>query len=267
MLEGVDISYAQGDYTPGGEDFIIVNASRANVGLVVGSYYHAQVNSARAAGKEVGHYFFNGNIDVGVCANFFVDNLYDFRAGDVLVLDVESEGGTGTAAWNPAQAIQFAQIVKARTGQTIGIYLNKSLMTGSDWSACVAFGCWLWIAYYQDTPPAIAYWADWTMWQYTSAGGLDRNKSQATLAQISGGAAPIKKDEEEDMNGFYIQASSAGAKYYFSLATGKVRAISSAEWDFLRALESSHAVGDTHVTKIELQNVSQGWLDKALALG
>ena len=104
------------------------------------------------------------------------------------------------------------------------------------------------------------------MWQYTSAGGLDRNKSQKSLAQISGGVTPVK-DEEEDMNGFYIQASSAGTKYWFSPATGKVRAISSAEWDFLRALESSHATGDTHVTKIELQNVSQGWLEKAIALG
>jgi len=267
MLEGVDISYAQANYTPGGEQFIIINASRANNGgLNVGSYYHRQVDTARAYGKEVGHYFFNGNIDVSACANFFVDNLYDFRTGDVLVLDVESEGGTGTVAWNPARAIQFAQIVKARTGQTIGIYLNKSLMNGSDWSAVVAFGCWLWIAYYQDNPPAISYWPDWTMWQYTSAGGLDRNKSQKSLAQISGGVTPVK-DEEEDMNGFYIQASSAGTKYWFSPATGKVRAISSAEWDFLRALESSHATGDTHVTKIELQNVSQGWLEKAIALG
>lgn len=205
MFYGVDISYAQGNYQPNTESFIIINASRANVGLVVGSMYHTQVQTARAHGKEVGHYFFNGNIDPVTCANFFVDNLYDLRSGDVLVLDVESEGSTGTVAWSPAQTLAFAKQVKARTGVTIGVYLNRSLMDGADWSAVVAYGCWLWIAYYNSTPPPIKWWPSWTLWQWTSV-GVDKNQAKQSLAQIrtsvtGGGATPlpnpmIPKDED-----------------------------------------------------------------------
>jgi hypothetical protein len=219
MLEGVDISYANGNYQPGGESFIIINASRANVGLTVGSKYHQQVDTARAHGKEVGHYFFNGNIDPVTCANFFVDNLYDFRPGDVLVLDVEAEPGTGTRAWTPAQALAFARRVKERTGQTIGIYLNKSLMNGSDWGPVVEFGCWLWIAYYADNPPQISHWPDWTVWQYTSAGGLDRNRAKQSLAQISGGAAT--NQGEEDMSYSFVKDAQSATIYLCSLVTGR----------------------------------------------
>lgn len=269
MLEGVDISYAQANYQPGGESFIIVNASRANVGLAVGSWYHRQVDTARAHGKEVGHYFFNGNVNPTTCATYFVDNLYDLRAGDVLVLDVEAEGGTGTAAWTPAQSLEFARVVYKRTGKKVGIYLNQSLMNGSDWSAVVAFGCWLWIAYYNPSPPTIRWWPDWTMWQYTST-PIDRNRSQHPVSHIAGAGAatPIitTEQEDEDVNGFYIQVNGGSPKYWFSPSTGKVRKISSAEWNFLRAVEGSHTDTDTVDVKLPIVNVSAGWIASALKL-
>lgn len=268
MLEGVDISYAQANYQPGGESFIVVNASRANIGLATGSWYHRQVDTARAHGKEVGHYFFNGNISPSVCANYFVDNLYDLRAQDVLVLDVESEGGTNTAAWTPAQALEFARVVFARTGKKVGIYLNQSLMNGSDWSSVVAFGCWLWIAYYNPYPPVIRWWPDWTMWQYTST-PIDRNRSKLPVSHIAGTGAVkpiIPEQEDEDVNGFYVQVSSSQPKYWFSPSTGKVRRISTAEWEFLRAVESTRTTGDTVDVKLPIVNVSADWLGKALKL-
>lgn len=189
MLEGVDVSYAQGNYRPGSEDFVIVNASRANVGLVVGSQYRNQVSNARAAGKHVGHYFFNGNRDPVECANFFVNNL-SYQPGDSLWLDVEAESGTGTAAWTPAQALAFINQVKASMGVTPGVYLNKSLMTGFNWSQVVATGAHLWIAYYNPTPPPISWWPTWSVWQYTST-PIDRNKAQVSLASIAGGNATL----------------------------------------------------------------------------
>lgn len=191
MLEGVDVSYAQGAYHPGGEDFVICNAARANVGLTVGSQYRTQVANARAAGKHVGHYFFNGNIDPVACANYFADHLL-YQPGDSLWLDVESEPGTNTTAWSPAQALAFINQVRTRVGVTPGIYLNRSLMDGEDWSAVVATGAPLWIAYYNPTPPPIKWWPTWTVWQYTST-PIDRNKAQAT--SVAGlGSTPLEDD-------------------------------------------------------------------------
>jgi hypothetical protein len=202
VLSGIDTSYIQGNFTPSGVNFTIINASRANNGgLGVGSYYHAQVDNARSAGVEIGHYFFNGDGDgtatATQCADFFVDNLYGYRTGDALVLDVEYEESSGTVAWNPSQVLAFAQRVFERTGVKIGVYLNLSLIRGSDWSAVVAFGCWLWVAWPGDESEIVTgAWPDWTMWQYTIVDNLDRNYSKAPLAQLSGGSTSQPLDED-----------------------------------------------------------------------
>lgn len=200
---GADISYAQGNANPANYpgSFVIINASRANVGLVTGSHYHQQVDAFRAAGKEVGHYFFNGPVDVATSANYFVDNLYKYKAGDALVLDIEA---TGVVAWTPAQALVFAQVVYARMGVKIGLYLNKDLMDSYDWSVLVSFGCWLWIAYYNPNPPALKWWSEAKIWQ-TSSSGYDHDKATTTLAEISGGVAPapVKKKGKNSMTTLY----------------------------------------------------------------
>lgn len=197
MLEGVDVSYAQGNYRPGAESFVIVNASRANIGLAVGSEYRNQVANARAAGKHVGHYFFNGNIDPVVCADYFVANLL-YQPGDSLWLDSEAEAGTGTVAWNPQKSLAFINRVKAHGLPAPGMYLNRSLMDGFDWSAVVAAGAALWIAYYNPAPPPIRWWPTWTLWQYTST-PIDRNKAQvASLAEL--GSNPLEDDLTPDQD-------------------------------------------------------------------
>lgn len=198
MLEGVDVSYAQGNYHPGSEAFVIVNASRANIGLAVGSQYRNQVANARAAGKHVGHYFFNGNVDATACANFFVNNL-TYQPGDSLWLDVESEASTNTAAWTPGQALAFINQVRARMGVTPGVYLNRSLMDGMNWSAVVKTGAPLWIAYYNAAPPPISWWPTWTLWQYTS-NPIDRNRAQGTSISALGSVS--LEDDLPDMNEF-----------------------------------------------------------------
>lgn len=197
MLTGIDTSFVQRDFTPSGVNFTIINASRANNGgLDVGSFYHAQVDNARGVGVEIGHYFFNGDGDghatATQCADFFIDNLYGYRTGDALVLDVEYEESTNTAAWTPDQVLAFAQRVYQRTGVKIGVYLNLSLIRGSDWSAVVDFGCWLWVAWPGDESEIVTgAWPEWTMWQYTIIDNLDRNYSKASLASLSGGKSTI----------------------------------------------------------------------------
>lgn len=196
---GADISYAQGNPAasafPG--QFVIVNASRGNVGLVVGSEYHNQVNTMRAAGKWIGHYFFNGDSNTGpsplASANFFVANLYNHALSDVLVLDVES---TGVVAWTPAQALVFAKQVFALTGKKIGIYLNQSLLK-QDWSALVEFGCWLWMADYSGGPYPSGNWPVATMVQ-TSSAGFDHDLSSKTFAEINASTSVVTAREEDD---------------------------------------------------------------------
>ena len=83
----------------------------------------------------------------------------------------------------------------------------------------------------------------------------------------TGGSKPtpiptLPESLEDDMNGFYIEASSAGAKYYYSPSSGKVRQIPSDEWAFLRAVESTRG----GIDPIKVVTVSQNWLNKALAL-
>lgn len=83
----------------------------------------------------------------------------------------------------------------------------------------------------------------------------------------TGGSKPtpiptLPESLEDDMNGFYIEASSAGAKYYYSPSAGKVRQIPSDEWAFLRAVESTRG----GIGPIKVVTVSQNWLNKALAL-
>jgi hypothetical protein len=161
--------------------------------------YRQQVANARAAGKHVGHYFFNGNIDPVRCADFFVTNLL-YQPGDSLWLDCESEASTGTVAWTPAQAAAFNARVLSHGLPVPGTYLNRSLMDGFNWSPVVAQGSPLWIAYYNPAPPPIQWWPTWTVWQYTST-PIDRNKAQGAMV-ASTGATPIV--EEDDMPKYQI---------------------------------------------------------------
>lgn len=207
---GADISYAQGNPAasafPG--QFVVINASRGNVGLVVGSEYHNQVNTMRAAGKWIGHYFFNGDSNSGpsplASANFFVANLYNHALSDVLILDVES---TGVVAWTPAQALVFAKQVFALTGKKIGIYLDQSLLK-QDWSALVAFGCWLWLADYSGGLYPSGNWPVATMVQ-TSSAGFDHDLSSKTFAEINGTVTPVLVEDDDDMK--LIRDTSTGS--------------------------------------------------------
>jgi lysozyme len=177
-IDGVDTSYVQGNYKPGSESFVFVHASRANRGfLEVGDYYHAQVDNARSAGKVVGHYFFIGNRSATECANYFVDNLYDFRDGDWLWLDSEDEPATSTVAWGPNQCLEFNEVVRKRTDVIPGMYLNRDLTKRFDWSKVVEAGSPLWLADYTGDSSDPKWWPSWLCWQYTS-NPIDRNKMQ-----------------------------------------------------------------------------------------
>lgn len=195
-LEGPDTSYAQGAVNPANfpGQFAVVNASRANIGLAVGSYYHQQIDAFRAAGRHCGHYFFNGNTSPTICATFFVNNLYA-RKGDTYHLDIEDEPGTGTVHWNPSQVLEFDDVVFRMTGQHLkSVYLNKSIRDSYDWSAVATRGIELWLAWYNSTLPPLDEFGQPTVWQYTSA-GYDHNRATDDLLSDSPVAPPQLEDD------------------------------------------------------------------------
>ena len=205
-LYGVDVSWPNGNYVPGLELYVIVGAVSLDGGSpFVQSTYRRQVDNARADGKRVGHYAFNGRnnrLSPAQFADFFVDNLYDYRMGDVLVLDVESSEGGSYRAWNPDEARQFRDRVQARVATRLGVYGNRSDMGKAGWGGLHGEGTWLWIAWPGDEAPlsSIGEWGDdWQIWQYSSAGGLDRNWSKVMPSILAGQAAEEIDTEVDDM--------------------------------------------------------------------
>lgn len=261
MGEAVDVSYANGAYVPGGEDLVIVNASRANIGLAVGSYYARQVDAARSAGKRVGHYFFNGNIDPVACARFFVANLHDYRPGDLLAIDCEYESSTGTVAWNPAQALAFLGTVVAMTGapwSRTAVYINRSIRGQWDWSPLWSKGALRWIA----SPGADP--GDWDIWQYDSAGGLDRNHVRtAALAGLS--ATPIQNAIPQggaDMLAVQYQGNGPlkGSLFVIDPAAGTYRQPTALEVKALQQQIAANLLPVYQVTTDDEWNASMGQL-------
>ena len=216
-MVAIDISYSQStniDFVAlraSGVDTVIMKAGGSNTGSqYVDSKYRWFEPRARAAGMRIGHYWFNGFGDPISDADFFVNNLYDFRAGDLLALDCESEGSM--PYWTPAKANPFRDRVRQRTNTICDVYMSSSVTKAQNWSSTAA-GSGLWVAQYGTNSgapqgsPNISYWSTYKLWQYTSnatfggyAGRLDANIVNETQ-WASGSSTPIKPitDNEEDM--------------------------------------------------------------------
>jgi hypothetical protein len=197
MIQEVDVSWPQRNYRPGAEAGDIVAATSGDTAdghLFTQSTFVGDVANARAAGKEVGFYHFNGGNDPVGSARYFWSVIAPyFRPGDIVILDVESWQGGTRAAWSPAFAAAFAdELARLRSLTTqqsrLGIYGNRSDMHAPGWGALERAGSWLFLAapggYPENTP--VGEWSHWTILQYSSAGGIDRDESESTFAQIAG---------------------------------------------------------------------------------
>lgn len=212
-LVGVDVSWPQGNYVPApGHQFVGVGAVSADGGKpFVQSTYHQQVSNAHAAGKPVLHYAFNGRYDPAALADYLMNNLFDFRAGDGIALDVESSEKGTYPAYNPAQGMAFTIRIAARRGIStqaarVAIYGPIAEMAKAGWGALEKAGCWLWLAWPgAESKIRLGEWSTWTMWQYTISGGVDQDYTKIPLQQIVG-SAPSRSDEDEPM---YFLATSA----------------------------------------------------------
>lgn len=212
----IDISYSQStaiDFVAlraAGVDTVIMKAGGSNTGSqYVDSKYRWFEPRARAAGMRIGHYWFNGFGAPISDAIFFVNNLYDYRPGDLLALDCESEGSM--PYWGPSKANPFRDQVQAMTGAQCDVYMSSSVTHAQNWSSTVPKSG-LWVAQYGTNngapqgSPNISYWSTYKLWQYTSnavisgyPGRLDANIVNESQWASNLPPKPIIENEEEDM--------------------------------------------------------------------
>jgi GH25 family lysozyme M1 (1,4-beta-N-acetylmuramidase) len=208
----VDISTYQGAISAAGfalaKNFgvnrIIHKAGGSNVGQYTDSHYVGNAARVREAGLDLGHYWFNGHGDPAADANYFIDHLASYQAGDWLVLDVENEAATNTTHWGPSQVMAFATQVFNRTGVKVVVYMSSSVTYEDDWSGVVAFGCPLWVAQYSANPPTVQHWPGWAAWQRTDAetvpgiGSVDFSVEGNVIVSASTGKTIALNAPQED---------------------------------------------------------------------
>jgi GH25 family lysozyme M1 (1,4-beta-N-acetylmuramidase) len=207
-LNGIDISYWQGDPDNGGlnpanisADFIIVKVTEGI--SYVNQYWMRQVELALSSGKLVGLYHFaSSDSSMTNQADYFVSNINSYSNSHsgtkllgqcLLFLDWESSGVLGTG---PSNAKVFLDRVADTTGVDPIIYMNASCSNNYDWSSVKNAGYDLWVAQYpyryemkptgerstpltnyESNPVKIsasygAWGTDCLLYQYTSTGTL-----------------------------------------------------------------------------------------------
>ncbi|MGL5850491.1 MAG: glycoside hydrolase family 25 protein, partial [Phycicoccus sp.] len=152
--EGIDVGTTQAslDFAAAareGVSFAVVKTggSQLSDGPYVSPNYTRQVDAARAAGLTVGHYWLSGDFQTPTqAADYFVDNLHDYRAGDVVALDNEILDDS-TRLWGDAEVAAFFTRVKKRLGTIVPwFYVNASDLRSGSWTATIATGAKLWVA-------------------------------------------------------------------------------------------------------------------------
>ena len=190
LLAGADISKHNGEIVTDG-DFVIVKATEG-VGYVDPRFYE-NIDNAIENGQLCGVYHFarpDTNMPA-VEAEHFVETIRPYLGKVVLVLDWEVEGTVDNTLWASAWMWQVYQM----TGVRPILYTSASVAANYDWTG-ISSQFDLWVAcYVQDTAdiPKQAIdnskydLSDWNtvIWQYSTAGELDRNVSSLTTEQWS----------------------------------------------------------------------------------
>ncbi|WP_405697612.1 GH25 family lysozyme [Streptomyces sp. NBC_01185] len=229
-LEGIDVSNYQAgiDYAGAaaeGRSFVIAKAGGCQLaeGPYVSSSYSGHVDGARAAGLRVGHYWLTGDfLTPTAAADFFVDHLHNYRAGDVLALDVEVLDDS-TRLWNDADVSTWFNRVRERVGAYVPwFYISTGALRSGSWDRTIAAGAHLWAASWGSNdgtwpgaPDLGGRYPDWAVHQYASVGSvagtspvdLDRARSWAfdftkpTDPPPGGGGLPKTSTEQDGVPG------------------------------------------------------------------
>ena len=220
-----------------GSDFVIAKITQGT--WYVNPCFDYQYNRAKGDGKLLGIYHYAGDEGAYEEAEYFYDHVKQYIGEFIPVLDWESynnEHNWGNTNW----CRQFCDRFHELSGVWPMIYTSASAI----WQAAnCADVCPLWVAGYpswtgdnwdpdwDDMPYDISPWSDFTIWQYTSTGGTDRNVARidgATWnALAGGGVTPGPKSENvclSDANGNDEQCWRviwAADKEWFSLVNVK----------------------------------------------
>ncbi|KFF58017.1 peptidase M23, partial [Cryobacterium sp. MLB-32] len=216
---GVDVGPSQSNIDFGllrdaGYQFSIIKAGGTNLPIYVSTYYQAQVGRARAAGMLVGHYWVVGSNDPAGDASFFLNNLYDFRTGDILALD--NEALNVGRVWTDDECATFTQIVKNEVGYAPFIYMNGNRLASSSWAKTRAVGCKLWFTNPNGAPGniTISAFSDWAIHQYSWTGQQGNMKIDLDMAQLSAFAGltqPPLGETVPPLNAFPVDDGGSGA--------------------------------------------------------
>jgi GH25 family lysozyme M1 (1,4-beta-N-acetylmuramidase) len=176
VIEGVDVAKYQPNFMPRpGDDFMFIKATLGQTVVDPLAGRHAKV--ARDAGLPVGWYHFLWpSSDSGTGsqqADWFLKNIPDLRAGDLLVCDWE-----GTSAGLPTVADRdgfVARCLDRESKHRSGIYCTPSRWRG--YNTAVSDKAFVWVAHWTSNPQPASCGRPWTFWQYSDSGNrldLDR---------------------------------------------------------------------------------------------
>lgn len=229
MLRGIDVSGYQAlgaayshpnvETAYSGSDFVIAKATQGTQPM--NRYMTAQLQRALADGKLIGVYHYAEGGSPVAEADAFVACVSGYIGKALLCLDWEN--GDNDAWGSTVWARQFVDRVYAKTGIYPVVYTYPA---GRSQAASCADVSRLWIAGYPDNRfswdlPTMIYntgvWSDWTLWQYSSAGGtVDLDVAKLTYAeweQLAQGESKFEPHWVKNATGWWY-ATSPSAYYY-----------------------------------------------------
>lgn len=162
---------------------------------------NAQYATAKKAGKLLGLYHYAGGLDPIKEADYFLKNIENYVGEATLWLDWEAgeNRSWGDSNW----CRKFVNRVYEKTGIYPGIYIQASSLRQA--ASCSDVSA-LWLAGYPTNAaswdiPRFTYstapWPTYTIWQFTSGGGLDRNIANLDAAGWKALAKGTKKQESK----------------------------------------------------------------------
>lgn len=230
MLRGIDVSGYQAlgaiyshpnvETAYSGSDFVIAKATQGTQPM--NRYMTAQLQRALADGKLIGVYHYAEGGSPVAEADAFVACVSSYIGKALLCLDWEN--GDNDAWGSTVWARQFVDRVYAKTGIYPVVYTYPA---GRSQVTSCADVSRLWIAGYPDNRfswelPAMIYntgaWGDWTIWQYSSAGGtVDLDVAKLTYAeweQLAQGESNFEPHWVKNSTGWWYATSPS--TYYYS---------------------------------------------------
>lgn len=180
-VKGIDVaSYQSTTYSTDGLGFVMVKATEGTG--YVNPRHAAQVAHARAEGVVVGHYHFARPGSMSAQVSYFFQHA-GAKAGDILALDWEDTGVSGA---DKDVFVKAAQ--RASPSHRVLLYCNRDFWLNRDTTSFCGDGLWIADPDAAAGHPRVEH--AWTVHQYSSAGGLDRNVANfASVAALRTWAA------------------------------------------------------------------------------